>query len=119
MEISQRIAGFNGDFLVKDGVAVGKAVDPNEPILEWITASSAVTIQALEEYVNGVPTNVLGLHNLTAGQVLPSNYILKSYYKGGFCRVRITGGNANAFILSPDRARNNKDSVNSGIYKAG
>jgi len=88
-------------------------------IPEWIICPSGISIVELEEYIDGVSTDVLAQHGLQANEALPANYILKSSRNAGFSKLKITGGNANGFILSPQRNRNNTDSVNSGIYHSG
>lgn len=88
-------------------------------IPDWIICPSGISIVILEEYLNGVSTDILSKHGLQANQALDANYILKSSRNAGFSRLKITGGNANGFVLSPERARNNVDSVNSGIYYNG
>lgn len=121
MDNSQKITGFAGDILIKDGIeygpaaAGGGAVTDKTP--EWITCPTGLAIETLEEYIDGVSTNVLTEHGFTAGDDLPDGYILKSARSQGFSRLKISGGDASGFVISPQRTRNFKDSVESGIYK--
>lgn len=117
MEDSQRLLGFNGDLFIEAMGLFGPGYLSTNPTPEWIVCPSAIVVEVLEEYVDGVSTDVLTEHGLTAGQLLPDNYILKSCRGAGFSKLRISGGNANGFQLAPQRYRNTQDSPESGIYK--
>lgn len=123
MDDSQKITGYAGDVFIADGIEFGPAATGGGAVTnktsEWITCGEGISIQVLEEYIDGVSTNVLTEHNLTAGQALPTGYILRSARGAGFSRLKISGGNANGFVIAPERTRNFQDSPYSGIYKNG
>lgn len=113
------LTGYEGDLLVKDGVEYGpEAIGVGAfttPVPEWIICSTGISIETLEEYRDGVSTDVLAERGMTAGDSLPDGYILKSSTGAGFSRLKISGGDANGFRQSPIKNRYFVDSVNSGI----
>ncbi len=101
-------------------VASGATVSAHsDVILEDIICQTGATITTLEEYINGVSTDVLGDHGFLTTDLIPVGMVLRSRTGNGFSKVRIAVAAASATILSPRKPRNNEDSPNSGIYRKG
>lgn len=93
------VEGANGDFLVKEGVTYSAPAQT----LDYITLDLDAAVETLEEYVNGVSTNVLAEHGLTSMAVIPTTnpYILKSTRGFGFSKVKLSAKNGLGFRITP------------------
>lgn len=99
----------------------GASVVRATPVLipEWIVCGSGCVISKLEEYIDGVSTDVMGQHGFNPGDTIPDGYTFKSSRSAGFSKFKITTADANGYVISPGRNRNFTNSVNSGILTRG
>jgi hypothetical protein len=119
MNIPYNDSRIAGDFLLSAGQYGPKSTGPKVTI-DYITCTAATRIDVLEEFINGVSTNVLTDHGMIVGSIPGLGYVIKSKYGHGFSRITIGGvGNTSAFVLNSQLESNDKDSVESGINKIG